>query len=432
MTTRVHPGSPKKKPYVCDTVASRAAAAGIGLLDKACGFTLTNVNGDDLFQSAMRRALFIGPIDDRASNGMTQHQATLLAEMARLFDHLDVLSLFASPRRAKAWIERWGVRAAVLHGPFAHAARANALLWQAAGTLLACKLGWTAHFPFLVTTPLPHGMARRYDRIFCYYPWGVILLGLDRFGDAVSVNLGDVMAERHARIGMRRWISLSRRDEQRVVYTPIRNAAISQFDADEFSRLYDVVLPVIPSVPPHHGDLVALASTARPRAAGFFASGANAINIATLSAIAAPKFLETLRAAGIGFVLGGSICQDAPEAVLAALKAGGAQLLGRVASPVEFYRAIGAMVAPVGPSSGLKMKSVETLLSGRGLITTRWGSDAVFDGFAGQVFVLDWPPDPGVMARAVIAALADTTSDRSAAAQRYVDGALGAFERSLC
>jgi hypothetical protein len=384
-----------------------------------------------MLSKPMSRALFIGPVDDRASNGMTQHQATLLAEMASAFDRLDVLSLFASPPRAKAWIERGGISADVLSGPFAQTARANALLWQAAGTLLACKLGWTRHFPFLMTTPLPAAMARRYDRIFCYYPWGVILLGLKRFGDAVAVNLGDVMADRHARIGMRRWISLSPADERRIVRASVRNAAISRFDADEFLRLYGVALPVIPSVPPHHRDLTRLASERRPRAAGFFASGANAINIATLEAVAAPQFLETLRAAGIGFVLGGSICQDAPHGLLSALKQGGAQVLGRVPSPVDFYRAVGAMVAPVGPSSGLKMKSVETLLAGRALITTHWGSDAVFDGFGGQVFILQWPPDPGVMAQTVIAALADTASDRSAAAQRYVEEALAALERQL-
>jgi hypothetical protein len=375
------------------------------------------------------RALYVGPIDGRTSNGMTQHQETLLKTMAREFSRLDVLSLFASPHDAQAWLEERGIRACVMRGPFARIARANALAWQASGTLLACKLQVSDSFPFYVKTPLIR--MGSYDRIFCYYAWGVVLLGLDRFGDKVTVNLGDVMAGRHRRIGLRKWISLREADERRVVRAPIRNAAISQFDADEFHRLYGVRLPVIPSVPPQHADLVALAANPRPRAAGFFAGSGNDINLATLRILAEPRFLTALRDAGIDFVVGGAICRDAPDDIRTALADGGARLIGRVPTLTDFYSAVGAMVAPVGPSSGLKMKSVETLLAGRSLITTRWGSDAVFDGFAGQVFVLDWPPDPHAMAQTVIAALQDTVSDRSDAARSYVDRSLAAFVRSI-
>jgi hypothetical protein len=375
------------------------------------------------------RALYVGPIDVRTSNGMTQHQEWLLRAMAKEFARLDVLSLFAAPKDAQAWLAARGIRACVLRGPFARIARINALAWQAAGTVLACKLKMTDSFPFVVKTPLLRMGC--YDRIFCYYAWGVILLGLDRFGDKVSVNLGDVMASRYRRIGQRKWISLSDADERRVVRAPIRSAAISQYDADEFLRLYGVRLPVIPNVPPQHAELVALAARPRPRAAGFFAGSGNAINLATLRNLAEPRFLAALRDARVEFVIAGAICRDIPADLRAALADGGARLLGKVPALIDFYGAVGAMVAPVGPSSGLKMKSVETLLAGRSLITTRWGTDAVFDGFSGQVFVLDWPPDPETMARTVIAALDDTQSDRSAAAKAYADRTLDAFIRSV-
>jgi hypothetical protein len=375
------------------------------------------------------RALYVGPIDGRTANGMTQHQETLLRTMAREFTRLDVLSLFAAPRDAQVWLEQRGIRACVLAGPFARVARANALAWQAAGTVFACKLKVSDSFPFYLKTPLLR--MGSYDRIFCYYAWGVILLGLDRFGDKVTVNLGDVMAGRHRRIGLKKWISLRDTDEARVVKAPIRNAAISQFDADEFARLYGVRLPVIPSVPPQHAELVALAAWPRPRAAGFFAGSGNAINLATLRTLADAQFLRALQEADIAFVVGGAICRDMPEDVRAALTAGGARLMGEVPTLTDFYAKVGAMVAPVGPSSGLKMKSVEALLAGRSLITTRWGTDAVFDDFAGQVFVLEWPPRPDAMAEAVIAALDDTVSNRSAAAKAYVNRALDAFVRSI-
>lgn len=373
------------------------------------------------------KALYVGPIDVRTQNGMTQHQETLLRAMAAEF-RLDVLSLFAPPRAAQRWLDARGIKARVRRGPMAQFARWNALAWQAAGTMLACKLKWRDHFPFFVTTPL---RTAGYDRIFCYYAWGVILLRLDRLGDKVTVNLGDVMAGRHARIGRRTWISLSDADEARVLRAPIRNAAISQFDADEFARRYGVRLPVIPSVPPDHAALTALAAKPRPREAGFFAGSGNAINRATLRLLAEPRFLAALRAAGIGFVIGGAICRDVPADLRAAFARGGARLQGEVDTIGDFYSGVGALVAPVGPSSGLKMKSVETLLAGRSLVTSCWGTDAVFDGFAGQVSVLDWPPQPDAMANAVIAALEDTTSDRSAAAIQYVERAMGAFLQSL-
>jgi hypothetical protein len=370
------------------------------------------------------RALYVGPIDARASNGMTQHQHQLLQALSDEFDgRVDVISVWESPKIAQAWINERGIRARVLSGLYASMARWNAILWQALGTALCCKLRLIDYFPFFLTTPLPRQMRNRYARVFSYYGWSVILLKLYREGEKLVVNLGDVMADRHERIGTRQWISFSPRDERFLLTCGISNFAVSQFDAAEFERLYGVRLPVIPSVPAQHAELLALAAEPRPKRIGFF-SAWNPANESALRELATPEFLSELRARGIELVVAGSICEKAPHAVMNLLQANGALVLGRVRSLADFYRQVGAMINPVGPSSGLKVKSVETLIAGRSLITTEWGTDGVFDGpFPNQVVLLDWPLRVATFADAASAALADTTGDRSLRSLAYINEA---------
>jgi hypothetical protein len=123
----------------------------------------------------------------------------------------------------------------------------------------------------------------------------------------------------------------------------------------------------------------------------------------------------------VELLIAGGICQTADPSLLEALRAGGARILGRIGSTLDYYRQIAATVNPIGPSTGVKIKSVETLITGRSLITTRWGADAALRAaFPDQISMIDWPPEPAALGQVVAGVVRSVTPDGGAAAKAYV------------
>ena len=181
---------------------------------------------------------------------MAEGQRQLLSILCSGGSTVDVLSLGAPGKMARRWLESFGFNARVVTGPYASVARLNTLLWYVLGVLLCNKLRIWSYFHFVLRTPLPKQWLRRYNRIVCYYGWAYHLLGLSRAGDRVIVDLGDVMADRHQRLGARRWISLSPQAEGAILRSGAKCLAVSDDDADDFRRLYGVEVPRLFYVPP--------------------------------------------------------------------------------------------------------------------------------------------------------------------------------------
>ncbi len=369
------------------------------------------------------RILFISPLDLRSRNGMNQHQHQLLLMLVSLYgDSVDLLSLGASPATARKWVKDTGLPLNVLDGVYARAAHVNATLWYGGGAVLCNKLRWIDRFRFPIRTPLPRAWMDGYALIVSYYAWGHPLLGLERGGRKVIMDLGDVMADRHERIGTRRWISMAATDEQRVLETS-RCVAVSEEDAGEFERLYGVRPPVMQFVPPDSERLMELASEERPQRIGFMGAPSYG-NEEIMRVLAQPKFLETIAAAGIELAVAGGICETVDPGVLSALREGGARILGRIGSTLDYYRQIAATVNPIGPSTGVKIKSVETLITGRSLITTQWGADpGLCAAFPGQIRYIEWPIDPVALGRVAVETVRSAVPPGDAAARAYVDRA---------
>jgi hypothetical protein len=287
------------------------------------------------------RVLYISPLDLRTQNGMTQHQHQLLLMLVSLYgDSVDLLSLGTSPAVARQWVKDNGLPLKVLDGAYPWAAHLNTTLWYGGGVVLCNKLHWIDRFCFPLRTPLPRSWINRYALIVCYYAWGHRLLRLDRGGHKVIMDLGDVMADRHERIGTRRWIGLAAEDEGRILKTS-RCVAVSEEDAEEFERLYGVKPPVMQFVPPDSELLMELASEERPQRVGFMGAPSYS-NEEILRALAHPAFLEAIAAAGVELLVAGGICQTVNPSILEALRAGGARVLGRIDSTLDYYRQIGA------------------------------------------------------------------------------------------
>lgn len=349
------------------------------------------------------RVLYVSPMLMTVDNGMMQRQHQWLLALCKAFPgHVDFLSLGSSPASARNWFKARGMNITVLDGPFALAARLNAMAWYYGGAVLCNKLRWVDRFRFPLRTPIPNTWLRRYRTIVCYYAWNYHLLGLQRAGTRVLIDLGDIMADRHERVGMRRWISLARNDELAIVTGLGRCVAISASDRQEFARLYGVQMPLVPFVPPNSDALLSLGPPTHKRSIGFIGAPSY-LNEEILKLLAREEFLAALRQAGVGLLVAGGICRTANPTLLERLRAGGATVIGRVDDICDFYRSTTAILNPVGPSTGVKIKSVEALMAGRGLVTTHWGSDRTLEeSFPGQIETIDWPITATTLAAACI------------------------------
>jgi len=373
---------------------------------------------------AQLRVLYISPLDMCASNGMAQLQHQLLSTLCSIHGNsVDLLSLGASPATARQWLTQARLPVTVLSGFYPLVARVNTTLWYGGGVLLCNKLRWVDRFYFLLRTPLPRVWVDHYDIIVCYYPWPHRLLRLERAAHKVVADLGDVMADRHERIGIRRWISITATEEKAIFYSGSRCVAVSEDDAAEFERLYGVRPSVLGFVPPEYSDLMKLDSGERPPRIGFMGAPSYA-NEEVLRTLAHPKFLECIACGGVELLVAGGICNTVDPSILRALESGGARVLGRIQSTAEYYRQISATVNPVGPTTGVKIKSVEALIAGRSLVTTRWGADAALHSrFPNQVIYIDWPIEPEALGRQVIEVVRTARPGGSSAARAYVDNA---------
>lgn len=379
-----------------------------------------------------RRALFISPIDMRERNGMMQREHQTLEILCELYHgDVDVLSLGAAPEKVREWLACAGLNASVLEGAYPFFAYLNTCVWYGGGVILCNKLHWTKRFRFYCCTPLPKRWIERYTKIVCYYPWAHRLLRLERAGAKVVVDLGDVMADRHERVGACRWISLASGDERAVIESPSQCIAISGFDVDELRRLYGIELPVAPFAPARYSELTALADGERPARVGFMGAPSY-LNENILRLLADRNFLGCISKAGIDLVVAGGICESAPRLVLQGLRDAGVRIMGRIRSITEFYGNVAAVLNPVGPSTGVKIKSVETLMAGRSLITTRWGADASLrNAFGPQICCIDWPIDARSLGELAVRVVNSSMDANVAAAVAYAEGATQALRTVL-
>jgi len=377
------------------------------------------------------RALYLSPIDMRTNNGMAHGQLQLLKALCSVYETVDLLSAGASNRQAREWLKNAGLQVNVLEGFYPSLVRLNSILWYGGGVILCNRLRLIDRFCFPIQTPLPQSWIEKYDKIVCYYAWHHRLLRLDRAGEKVVVDTGDVMAERHERTGARRWITLRAADECAVLRSSSRCIAVSEDDAAEFQRLYGVRPSVLSFVPQCSPELLEVASRERPRRVGFMGAPSY-VNEEILRLLASPDFMAYLKEAGIEFVIAGGICETVDRSVLRTLERLGAVILGKVGSTAEYYSQIAATVNPVGPSTGVKIKSVETLVAGRSLITTRWGADrSLAAAFPNQVAFIDWPTEPRILGELCVKVVREEPPDTRAAAETYVREATRALKEML-
>jgi hypothetical protein len=364
------------------------------------------------------------------SNGMMCRQNQLLDYLSTCCGDasVDVLAVADNPSSFQRRLGSDGLRCQVLSLPKQKSKQTLYRIWLLFNQLLSAKAGMLPDFYTPSLLPIHKSFANGYDLIVCFYPWLYILLGLDRFGPKVVVDTGDVMGGRYKRIGFRRWISISKHDERRILRSNARCIAISEIDRDAFIKEYDVELPIVPYLPRNHCDLAALsAQSVDVRRVGFFAAR-GALNAKTLADVLLEPVVSGLAVRGAKLVLAGGVCNELSPSQKALCGRWGVEVMGYVKSEIDFYKQVDVCLNPVGPSTGMKIKSVEALLAGRVLVATEWGSDGTLERvFKGGIRRLQWPLNHSELIDFCLQEDRRSGNDRTAASRLW---ASDVFERS--
>ncbi len=341
-----------------------------------------------------KKILFISPLNISLKNGNIKRQLQIMQILSnKNSEVLDYLSLWSSPRAVRLWAKKNNLNINVISGFYPLIARIYSIFWYYTGVLLSGRLQILRNFPFYYKLSIPNKYEKKYDMFFCFYAWSYLLLGLDRLNSKVTIDLNDVMANRYQRTGIRRWISLEFDDEKYILTNGAKTLSISEFDQDLFHNLYGVKPPILPYYTNITFDFRGNVFKHNKIFAGYLAAP-SPINDQALKLITNENFINEIKSFGCELMLAGGVCSSINTTKKLELIKNGVHILGYVNSEADFYNKCDIFLNPVGPSSGIKIKSVEALLSGCKLITTVWGSDATLEKFFGNnIYILKWPFD---------------------------------------
>ncbi|HEV7279452.1 MAG TPA: glycosyltransferase family 4 protein [Pirellulaceae bacterium] len=222
------------------------------------------------------------------------------------------------------------------------------------------------------------------------------------------IDTHDVMwqrAERHAHAGAAHWLSIDSEEESNALMPFDASLAIQPVERETLQAMlpgrrvllapHAVDLPTVeeestPALP-------ARFDASRPLSIGFIGSG-GAMNFDSAKVLLEEIWprIEAARGDAVRLVLAG----EATEGYRESHRSPRILFLGRVANLGEFYSRIDVSANPVRYGAGLKIKNVEALAYGKGLVTTTVGAAGMEAG-SGTAFVID--DEPARFADAIIA-----------------------------
>lgn len=221
------------------------------------------------------------------------------------------------------------------------------------------------------------------------------------------IDTHDVMwqrAERHAEAGASHWLSIDREEESAALLPFDATLAIQPVEREVLRTMlpdrrvtlapHAIELPTVDSVTVL--PLPAKFDASRPLSIGFIGSG-GAMNFDSAKALLEEIWPRVEAACGesVRLVLAG----DATESFRDSYRSSPTTFLGRVADLNEFYSRIDVSVNPVRYGAGLKIKNVEALAYGKGLVTTTVGAAGMETG-SGKAFVV--ADEPSAFAEAIV------------------------------
>lgn len=346
-----------------------------------------------------KKMLYISPAKGISANGMLMRELQMLRMLERQGFDVTVLCLATRPSIMNKLLSSQNLNARSFRGPFAGFLMLSYFIWHSVNHVLCNVLNIQTNFRFFITLGLPARISDNFPEIFCYYPWAHRFLRLEQYKNKVTLDLGDIMADRHKRIGRREWISLSSADEKAVLCNSRSVICISQQDCGIVSESYRNNVSVIPFWPSYISGTKHRGSAPADVCKIGFIGPATPENTRIAKSIIASIRSNDRCWESAELIFAGSISIKVIEIMNNDTSMSKASLdkietLGFVEDLGEFYNRIDVLLNPVGPSTGLKIKNVEALASCAKLVTTCWGADETLQKyFSDSITVLEWPLD---------------------------------------
>lgn len=254
---------------------------------------------------------------------------------------------------------------------------------------------------------MPRG--RRYDMVFTNYVWTGRAFAAA--GAATVIDLHDVHANRHERLGSKVWVTLRPEDEAQRIEESQTCLAIAWAEYQTLRERHgDSRVRFMPYWPPGEP---AHAHRRQPHAV--FLASANQVNADALDNLRRSGVVEMLLKLGARIRVCGAVC-DTPQALaLQQAHAQGVELLGVVDDLGSVLNTAMLGINMAGPSTGLKIKTVDYLHAGLKVIATVHGSDPWLERTCPRHLLIlpDGPlsgADPARVRDWLAAALADETT----------------------
>lgn len=309
-------------------------------------------------------------------NGMTNRLLQLIFWLNINKYKITILSLTNSNSEIDFWAKKNCQDIIALNNFRVFCVRLAYKFWYLYNTLLVCKLGFFTNFR-LVNFGKLVGLDRfieKYDVLVSTYIWPAYLVGAIG-NNKTTIDLTDVMANRHERIKQRRWITLSSKDEEFIVNSS-KSIAISDYDAHIFKELYNIEVPVCPFYPAASLE-INLNFTNRNSITLGFLSANGSHNERVIDILLSQKVQQILNDLDLKLIIAGGISHYAHMKAIDPLD-NKTTIFGKVTRLTDFYENVDIVINPVGPSTGIKVKSVEALFFDKILITTKYGVDNSF------------------------------------------------------
>jgi hypothetical protein len=334
-----------------------------------------------------QEVLYIADANVLISNGNLARQLQFIRTLSLDFN-VTVLNTGASPRKTVNWLRQNNIDADVSNGFDTLKIWLYVRSWYFLNSIVCIKLKLTKSFLFPPRLNARILRDRKFDLLVFFYGWNPLLINIKNPIGRIVVDLNDVMADRHARIQQRRWISFSARHERKVVccprYEPI---AITKEDAQEFKSLYGKK----PSVLPYSVASYKKHFSSEGRHVGFLGAKNN-YSDDFIDLLLTSPLIEVLAKHQTKLLIAGNICDHISSETLDSLRCRGVKVIGSVDSIEDFYEKVHTVINLCGPSTGAKIKSIEALMHGKRLVSTIYGVDEyTMAHFKDLIVSVEWP-----------------------------------------
>jgi hypothetical protein len=249
--------------------------------------------------------------------------------------------------------------------------------------ILCNKLNFYSNHFFIKSNLLKNDL-KIFDNIFVFYIFPAVFLNLSSLfynSQNVFIDTNDILVDRHNLISKRTWFSVNKNDQDIFNKANVFFVAISELDYLYYSKMYSNVIKLF------FIDLNKYNAKQNGNLKLGFISSNSELNREDFIISWNNKIFHKLRDAKIELLIFGSINSFL---IKNNFVLDNMQLL--MVDDIDFfYSKIDILFSPIGPSTGIKTKVIEALMSKTKVITTKFGYDESLSVFMNNITLVNYP-----------------------------------------